>query len=73
MRHLNTEEREEQFEAFPATVDAMLRVLDEQYPEPINLPTHDVAAVMFRAGQRSVLLNLKVWQERASKSLFKGD
>lgn len=47
----------------PATVTELLKFLDELIPEPAIRPTDNPARIMFEAGRRSVVLQLRELRE----------
>lgn len=47
----------------PATVEELLLFLEELVPEPAPRPTDSQAQVMFEAGRRSVVLQLRELRE----------
>jgi hypothetical protein len=44
-----------QSQPFPRTAEAFLEFLDKQFPEPRPRASDDLADIMFKAGQRSVV------------------
>ena len=52
---------------FPRSVEELIRELDRRFPEPRVTPGADIAEVMYRAGQRSVVHQMRDAFEAASR------
>lgn len=50
---------------FPNTTTELLDQLDKTFPEVVSTPASSHDDIMFDSGQRSVVLFLKQWRERA--------
>lgn len=50
---------------FPNTVSELLTQLDTMFSEVVATPKSSHDDIMFESGQRSVVLFLKQWRERA--------
>ncbi len=50
---------------FPHTAKELLEALEELQPEPSPLPNDTLASIMFKAGRRSIVRELRQWSERS--------
>jgi hypothetical protein len=53
--------------SFPRSVEELIRELDRRFPEPRFTPGQDHAEVMFEAGRRSVVHQLRDAYEAATR------
>lgn len=50
---------------FPLTVTELMQALEERYPEPSPRPGDGPDDIYYKAGQRSVVTQLRAWRDGA--------